>query len=245
MPSPLALIGSSWEFARKQPALLQVGLWLIFLPVFASNIISSYLDPEGPFALAETLDNEQVLLVILGLVTLWIVTIWGEVCVLLIGKRLLQAKAGRARTSFKAVRLQSHGLIIPLILTGIIRFGMTALWSLLLIIPGIIYSIRTVFYAIAVVCEGLSYRAALARSQEVVQGRFWQTLLVVVMLGVIIFIPVYIFVFFTGDAMPSTLWAMLLFAFAQSILVTVGSVLYTLSLINFYAYLRPAGVQSN
>lgn len=245
MPSPLTLIGGSWAFARKQPALLQVGLWLIFLPVFASNILSSYIDPESPVALQPAPESETMLLIILGLVALWIITIWGEVCVLLIGKRMLQAKAGRTRTSFKAVRLQSHGLVIPLILTGIIRIGMTILWSLLLIIPGIVYSIRTIFYPVAVVCEGFSYREALTRSQEVVQGQFWQTLLMILMLGVIIFIPVYAFAFLVGDSVPPALWGTLLFGFAQSILVTLASVLYTLSLINFYAYLRPAGVQSN
>ena len=217
----------------------------MFLPILVSNMISQYIDPESPFGLGRSLDDQQTLLVILGLTALWIVTVWGEVCVLLIGRRMLQAKAGRARTSFKAVRLQSHGFIIPLILTGIIRVGMTILWALLLVIPGIIYAVRTVFYPITVVCEGYSYRDALERSAEVVRGQFWQVLLMLIMLGVIIFIPVYAFMFLVGDRMPPLPWAVPLYAFAQSVLVTFASVLYTLSLISFYAYLRPAGVQSN
>lgn len=45
--------------------------------------------------------------------------------------------------------------------------------AILLIIPGIIWGIRYVFAPYAVICEGISGKEALSRSEILTEGRFW------------------------------------------------------------------------
>jgi hypothetical protein len=118
-----------------------------------------------------------------------LVLIWGIACVLLLGKRLITNKAGRSRTSFKLVRMEGRKFVINLFLTGILRDCFTILWGLLLIVPGVIYAIRTAFYHVTIVCEGLGYRSALKQSKEVVTGHTWTALWYLFGLGVVLFFP--------------------------------------------------------
>lgn len=116
--------------------------------------------------------------------------IWGTACLLVIGKRLLTSRAGRNRTSFRAVARQARRYILPLFLTGILRTCFTILWGFLFIIPGVIYAVRTIFYAIVIVCEGPSYRQALKHSKEVTFGHTWKVLWSIIGLALCTFLPV-------------------------------------------------------
>ncbi len=125
MPSIFRTIGEAWTFMWRQPALLSVGIWLLLLPDVLSQVF--FL----PYGQETEIEMDLVLMAVqFGLV---FILIWGFASTLTIGRRLLQAKAGRLRTSFKAVQGQARGLIIPLFLTDIIRGGIALLWSLPLI----------------------------------------------------------------------------------------------------------------
>lgn len=192
----------------------------------------------------EALLNDQPELayaMILGYLALSVVVTWGTVCMLTIGKRLLQAKAGRARTSFKAVRKAAGPFFIPVFLTGILRGIFTLLWALLLIVPGIIYSIRTVFYAVIVVCEGVSYREALMRSKDVVHGQFWNVLLSLAGFILIIILPVQILNAIIGAIAEEAPWSIVTAAnTATALLTTLSLTLFPLCLIQLYGHFRPS-----
>ena len=40
MPNPFTLIGNAWEFARKQPVIIDIGLWMFFAPIIALNALA-------------------------------------------------------------------------------------------------------------------------------------------------------------------------------------------------------------
>ena len=115
------LIGDAWSFFRRQPALQRSTVALVFLPLLAMSYLDATVGIERP--------EHAAVLVVLYLASYAALT-WGTACTLVAGRRLLQAKAGRHRTSFKAVRSQATGLIVALILTDILRGCIALLWSL-------------------------------------------------------------------------------------------------------------------
>lgn len=121
MTPVLRFIGTAWTFFWRQPALQRSALLLVFLPLAAIR----FLDLPAGIATPE----QAAVLVVLTIAGLVFLT-WGLACTLIVGKRLLQAKAGRLRTSFKAVRGHAKGLIIPLILTDILRGCIAVLWGI-------------------------------------------------------------------------------------------------------------------
>ncbi len=121
MSPVLRFIGTAWTFFWRQPALRPAAFLLIFLPMVAIR----YLDlPAGVGS-----PEQAAVLVVLTIAGLVLLT-WGVASTMIVGKRLLQAKAGRTRTSFKAVRSHATGLIVPLILTDILRACIAILWSI-------------------------------------------------------------------------------------------------------------------
>lgn len=237
----LSLIGQSWEFTRKQTALWSVAFWLLFLPAFASNAAFGIIDPlEGGQWHAD-----RILILILLHLALWTVMTWGAACILVIGKRLLGAKAGRSRTSFAAVRSQASGFVLPLILTGILRMCTTILWTLLLIVPGVIYSVRTVFSPIVVVAENEWYRSALHRSRDRVKGYTGQTILALLGLMAILYLPWSVPLYFLYPAIEQWDGAVIAFDIVHTLLSTVSSLLFLLCLILLWNTLQKKPAAKN
>ncbi len=222
---------------------MHVTFWFLFLPALVTGLLTD-MELRSETLLTER--PELRILVGLGYLVASLVVVWGVVCILSIGKRLLQAKSGRARSSFKAVRIQARTYFIPYLLTSILRGVITVLWTLLLIIPGIIYMVRTVFYPVIVVCEGTAYRPALKQSMEIVRGQFWSVLLSVLCLGLLTIVPAQllsgVFALIAKDAPPQIILAA---DVATAIIASFALVIYTLSLIQVYAYFKPAGHVSN
>ncbi len=236
MPSVFTLIGNSWDFAKKQTVLLQAAFWLLFLPMVAINELSSFvLDPRVKI---DVNNGAPVLLSALCMLIVSVVLVWGLCCILLIGSRQLGAASGRSRTSFKAVRTEAGRVLIPMILTGILRNIITILWGLLLIIPGIIYSIRTVFYPIILVTEGISYRPALQRSKDIVRGHSWHMFFTLLLLTILLFLPARIVDALSVD-LPLDMTLTVL-NILSAVFTTVATVLYTLSLIELYGAMKPS-----
>ncbi len=168
-------------------------LWLLLLPGAAVNMFSTLLDwntNDGAGTLAPEQHATLTLVTIVGLMILSILMVWGGACVLIIGRKLVHSPAGRKRTSIRAIMQEARVFIIPLLLTGILRSCFALLWSLLLVIPGIIYSIRTTFYTIVIVTEDEAYRSALKKSASLVRGQTWQVLWRVAAILIILFGPV-------------------------------------------------------
>ncbi len=193
MKGPLSLIGTAWAYARKQPSLTGVTLWLLLVPGAIVNIGTTLLEWNSD-AGAGTLAPEQhatlTLLLIVILVVVAVIMVWGGACVTVIGRKLVHSRAGRKRSSIRAIMQEARVFIIPLLLTSILRSCFALLWSLLFVIPGIIYSIRTAFYAIVIVTEDMAYRSALKRSSALVRGHTWQVLWRLAAILIVLYLPV-------------------------------------------------------
>jgi hypothetical protein len=121
-----SFIASAWAYVRKQPVLLQLVLWVIALPLLLTDILLLVRPADPTLALAM-----QIALFIVITFTSY----WGAAGVLLVGKRMIQKnKAGRSRTSVKAILQDSAPLVLPLFFTSILRTCFT-LYRLLLLIP--------------------------------------------------------------------------------------------------------------
>lgn len=180
----LSLIRSSWDFFRRQPALLSVAVWLFFVPMLGMDALGALRD--GGRIPADIAAEATIGIVLLTLI-LGLVTIWGQCCVFVAGKRMLQTKAGRTRTSFAATASQAKAFVIPFILTNILGGCITFLWGLLLVIPGLVYALRIVFTSVVVVGENIAYRAALDRSKAAVKGNSWKILGTLILLGLYLY----------------------------------------------------------
>lgn len=280
MPNIFSLIRESWDFCRKQQALTHVGLWFLFVPNVLGGILEYFHTSSRQ--LFET-TPELNLTYGMGTLALTLFTLWGTICVMNIGKRLLQAKSGRSRSSFKTVIAQSRALFIPFVLTSILRGIMVFFWSIpavliglfiasslwwkdaetlsptettqltLLIvgivicaIPAIIYSIRTGFYSIVAVCEGIMYRPALHRSQAVVKGRLLHVFLTMFWLGILVLLPAEIATgIFTAIADGAPIYVIISAIVASSIVSSVATTIYILCLIQAYGHFKPMGHVSN
>jgi hypothetical protein len=243
MPNLFSLIGSSWDFCRRQPTVLQSALWFLFLPSVLGNLLSDY----QLMHLDELQGRREILAVlVLGQIALALICVWGTACVLSVGKRVLQAKAGRTRTSFKTVRQQASGSFIPLLLTGILRTIVTILWGLLLIVPGIVYFFRTAFYPVVVVCEGMAYRPALRQCLDISRGRFWPVTGTVLGLGLLTLLPAQILAgILSFIAKDLGLPALIASTVASGIFFTFALVIYLIAMVGAYEYFKPKAYVRN
>lgn len=233
MPSAFELIGNSFRFWRKQPVLTTVTIVLIWLPLLLQSLLTRGLEP-----MMKTQKLNAIIVSLLALLLVIALMAWGSACVLVIGKRMLGSAAGRSRTSFRAVRAQATGFVIPLLLTDILRTINTFLWSLLLLVPGIIYGTRTIFAPVIVVAEGISYRPALKRSKESVHGRtgriFWRLLTFLLVLA----LPAGAFGAIVSMLDPANLLTFLGLQLLSTCFTAAMTTMFNLSLIALYGELR-------
>ena len=243
MPNLFTIIGESWSFWRKQQAAMHVTMLFLFLPMLGMSLLDATAE-----RLEKTMDVPPELQIVFALtvILLSLALLWGDACTLSVGKRLLQAKSGRARTSFKTVRSQASGVFLPYLLTYILRLITTLLWSLLLIVPGIVYAIRTAFFPIIVVCEGEAYRPALRRSMDLVNGQFWQVFWTLLGLSALILFPAEIIDnIFKEIVKNAPMQVVFAASVAGSIINSVALAIYLFSLIQAYGHFKPAGHVSN
>lgn len=234
----LSLIGSSWNFFRRQPALLWVGIWLLFVPMLCIDALTSVVESDA--IPADTRAAGTIAIFLLSLV-LSVIIVWGQCCVMVAGRRMLQTNAGRSRTSFGAVSSQAKAFVIPFILTNLLRGCITLLWSLLLVIPGIIYAIRTAFAPVVIVGENVAYRGALKRSKDAVKGNFWPV--TGTLLGVLVLLFLVPFGIITGltHLLPDTPAVSVASRAVGSAWSAVATILVNLCLIRMYEqYRKPA-----
>lgn len=129
-----SLIREAWKFYRKQPALNAVLLWLIIAPAVAADLLGRYAEPGSAIAPGIGGTILQILLLLL----LALLGYWGSASILLVGRRMIQQRAGRGRTSFTAVRRAASPLVWPLFLTSVLRACITFYWSLLFVLPALL-----------------------------------------------------------------------------------------------------------
>jgi len=207
----ITLIRSSWEFFRKQPALTSVAVWLLFVPMLIMDALETMTQKD---LIPPTIRIEASIGIFVLTLMLTMLTIWGQSCLLVAGRRMLQTKAGRSRTSFTATASEAKAFIIPLLLTSILYGCIIALWMLpavayvfalayvdpanlhnpmlialtgLFTLPGMAAIVRMSFYPVIVVGENTAYRAALKRSKDAAKGNFWKILGQLALIIIILF----------------------------------------------------------
>ncbi|MFH0769807.1 MAG: hypothetical protein V1926_00335 [Candidatus Peregrinibacteria bacterium] len=250
MRNIFTLIGLSWDFARKQPVLVPVAVWFFTLPI-AGLMGLAWFESENPVLRAVTengigpaTDLRLVSLVLLAEIILSLLIVWGISCVLLVGKRMIGNRAGRTKTSFHAVRTEAGRFVLPLIFTSVLRSCFTILWGILFIVPGIVYSIRTVLYPVTVI-EGGSPRRALKSSREVVKGRTTTVFVLLALVALMFFLPTLVIAGIIETA--ATLLHPALAAFTPLVsaaLFTVPCVLFLLTMVALYGELKKHPVGS-
>lgn len=108
-----------------------------------------------------------------------------------------------------------------------------------LLIPAVIYQIRTVFFSMVIASEGLRYRDALRRSRNVVRGKTWTVFFVTLALTLLIYIPPTILSY--GSAWLQKTAApdfILLSTIIDNILFAVATLLFILAMTAFYGKLK-------
>ncbi len=224
----LAPLASAWHSYKKQRLLWWVTLLLLFPSLFGGSLVQTFLLRRElfPGALA-------ILLLTIGL------HIWGQACVLV---------AGKNRRSFRSLLRAARPLIIPLLLTSLLRQCFMLLWGLLLIFPGIIYGIRTTLFDAVIAREGQQYRQALRRSAFIVRNNMWRTVGVVLATYLVFFLPAYLPEFLSlllptalAEILPVSIGVLV----AKNMILAVGMALSLLTHIALYRELLTTGLASH
>lgn len=121
-------------------------------------------------------DQENLPLLLRSLVlafSLWFV--FGTLLQLSLIRMVESSMLGSPITLQEALR---HALSrwMPALGTGLVSLLIVAAWSLLLFVPGFIWSVYYTFGLMVVALRGLSGKAALDRSKALVRGRWWRVL---------------------------------------------------------------------
>ncbi len=185
---------------------------------------------------------EMLLMLVLAQIVLALLLLWGTTSILIIGKRILQAKSGRTRTSLHIVTSQVKTFFLPLLLTSILRSLLTILWGFLLVVPGIVYFFRTIFYPVVVICEDIAYRPALQHCVQMSKGKLASIAWAIIQLSLYTFIPAQIIAILLNifvETLPTG--AMIAADVISSIIFATAVVLYLLSLISIYDHFKPKG----
>ncbi len=265
MQSPIKRVGEAWGFVHKHPVLQHVTLWLIIVPAYL-NTIFSRLQEQSDIVIDGTLPSTRMMMLYLLLVLLiLIVSTWGIAAILVVAKRLLGSPAGRTRTSIRTVLAQGAAFVPQLILTDILWTCTTFLLTLPALVAGgvllwhfnlpvaagvvaivlailpVVYMIRTSFYSVVIVGEGIAYRAALKQSSALVSGRTWSIALHLFVLSLLSFAPAVLFSAivegFVGEMSLGSL-AGISANTAESALQGIGQLLFMICTVSLYSEMR-------
>jgi len=237
LPNIITIIGNAYELYRKQTVLNQITLWTFFPAMWLSTALESVFSTffTGAILFPLTLVTSAVIVVIVT---------FGQAATLIIAKRVLGHPAGRSRTSLRQVCKSARGFIIPLLLTGILRSCFSILWGLLLIIPGIIYALRTFFFDIIIITEKKNYRAALKESIVIVKGHTWSILIYVIGIQILFFLPVYLLTYLINHVITQHTFLSVFVHGIDSLLIAYAMMFELLTKTVFIKTLRTIPIQT-
>lgn len=225
MTSLLSPLSSAWHSYWKQRLFWWVTLFLLFPSLMTGDLITSFF-----------LERELLPISLLALLASIGLYAWGQACVLI---------TGNGRRSFRTLLRDAQPLILPLLLTSILRQCLIFLWSLLLILPGILYAIRTLLFDVVIAMEGQQYRPALRRSAFIVRTHVSRTLTIIVAVYLLFFLPAYLLSgleYFLPPLLPGIIPWNLCLLFLKNLLLAMGSALAFLTHIALYRELLTTGL---
>ncbi len=228
----------------KQPLLKRVLVEMLFVPIALlfivielgranSNVFLWVQEQSG----ATPLSIHALLFLVNVALSLWI--LWGFACVLVVGRRIIKNPAGRSRSSVSIVRKEARKYVFSLFLTDILRDCGTVLWSILLVVPGIVYRTRTAFFAVVTICEGKEYRDALHGSSATVRGSTLGVLWRLIGLYLMLVIPAWIMTFFIFRIAQAYIeQAVFVAALLSAVPLSIAALFYQLSTVHLYKALK-------
>ncbi|MDD4319222.1 MAG: hypothetical protein PHW10_02780 [Candidatus Peribacteraceae bacterium] len=132
-PSAPSLLRAAWAFAGRQPVLGSLLLWLLVVPATAADGLLRTGLPQ------QLLRQESVGIAPLFTALFWAITLWGWAAVLLVGKRMIRNRAGRARSSFRRVAGDALPFVLPLAGTALLQACFILYRSLLYLLPSLLF----------------------------------------------------------------------------------------------------------
>lgn len=164
------IIKKSWYlYARNWKKLLPYMFWL-FIPNFIlglSGIISLYLDKYINVSSFVLLNNLVVTAIFVATI---LFTLWVSIA---ITKCLRDIITNQSATPFKENFNTTGNLLWPVIYTSVLVMLIVAGGTLLLIIPGIIFSVWYAFIFYSIILDNKKGIAAMKHSKFLVVGRWW------------------------------------------------------------------------
>ncbi len=223
----MELLSLGWEFFSGNINVLGT-LTVAFLvsSQFLSALVS-YLTPANADGASNT---GHIILSLVAILVSMGLSYMGTISVVL----FLNEKISGKSLSFGEAVSKSLPLFVPLVLTFLLLFVFMVPLFILLIIPGLIYSLYWCFSLQALVIREKKYTQALAYSKSVVQGRWWNVFGCYFAFGLIVGLPATIVSgIFTGlfQSVPlvSYIFSSLIFGFF-SVFMTCVSTLFFLNL---------------
>ena len=163
----LTLLKANWKYLLKYYLITS----LVFLiPVVTGAIMASFLYPLYQLQQTPVMNYPLFGLIAVLSIVFFVLMAWLVPASLLMMRSLVDGQ----KLAMKDIFGSAKKFILPMLGTGLLA-GLIIMGGLiLLIVPGIIFSIWFSFVQYLVIEENISGTKALRRSRELVKGRFWQ-----------------------------------------------------------------------
>lgn len=195
---PSELLKSAWQiYTDKFWLFIKVFLYTLLgmIPLAISLII---------IAIANVVNLPQTVTLAINIV----VGIIGFLCLLFGIYYSLRSKAGmylvceeKNDATAKEVFNKTKKMAWPFFLASFVSGILVLLWSILLVIPGIMFAIYYAFASLIVVFENKKPWESIKESKQLIKGYWWATFGRLLFIGLIIFVINFIFAFI-GELMP-------------------------------------------
>jgi hypothetical protein len=167
----IEIIKNSWKIYQKNFRALVPYMLILIIPNFvlgATGIMSLFLDQFTKAGIWIMLNNLTVVAIVIAsaLFSLWAnIALVKTIKEIILGKEVIKLKQG--------LNISSH-LIWPAIVTSLLVILIILGGTILLIIPGIIFSLWYTFAYYVIILEEKTGMNALRESKKMVYGRWWE-----------------------------------------------------------------------
>lgn len=144
------------------------------------------------------------------------------------------------QNNFKALKItlrSAHGYFWKFFGLSLLGGVLILLWSLLLIIPGIIFGVFYSMMLYVLICEDLTGMAAIRRSKELVKGNWWRVFRVMAIFAILSYAVMLVFAL-PGMIFPETSLFTKIWQILTNLVVLIINPLYVIFLYLVYLDLR-------
>lgn len=174
------ILKQSWTLYQKSWKKIWVYLLFLLVPTVALSALSTISLYLSEYIPSSTLASEIIILIVIAASLVF--TLWASIAM----ARVLAAYLlGQEPRDWKTMFSESSNLILPVMIVSVLVFLIVFGGSLLLIIPGIIFTVWYSFTFYTVVFENKKGFESLSSSKSLVVGRWWAVLWRMLVPGVI------------------------------------------------------------